>query len=85
MPRFVRPAWMTLEADGRPVATGPRSLDGWLLANLTVRTLAGDVSESVRITARTNRMEVEWPHGWSVLLDRDATGRYFLVATPPAV
>jgi len=74
MPRFVRPAYMRLSADGvasKP-ATGPRTRDGWLTASLTLRTATGGVSEDIRLSAGgryqdgTGRARFDIPQGFAV-------------------
>lgn len=74
MPRFVRPAYMTLAADGVATqsATGPRAKDGYLSAALTLRDTVGAVSEPIRIDAGgrftdgTGRAEIRIPRGMAV-------------------
>ena len=71
MPRFVRPAWLDVTADGPTRGTGPRSRDGWLLAALTLRTPSAEVSPTVRISAghEPARAVIEIPDGFTVELD----------------
>lgn len=53
MPRFVRPAWLEVSADGTSTSrgAGPRDRDGYLSAVLTLRTADGAVSEPIRLDA----------------------------------
>ena len=52
MPRFVRPSWLEVSADGGTSrGTGPRSRDGWLAARLTLRTPSGGVSDAISLDA----------------------------------
>lgn len=53
MPRFVRPAWIDVSADGSASSrgAGPRTSGGYLSAMLTLRTAAGDVSDAIRLQA----------------------------------
>ena len=52
MPRFVRPAWIEVAADGGTErGTGPRSRDGYLSARLTLRTAWAGVSDPIRLAA----------------------------------
>jgi hypothetical protein len=52
MPRFVRPAWIDVSADGAHFrGTGPRTLRGFLTAMLTLRTTDGTVSPAIEIRA----------------------------------
>jgi hypothetical protein len=56
MPRFVRPAWIAVSADGTstPRGIGPRTIGGWLSASLTLRTADGTVSPAIEIRAGGN-------------------------------
>lgn len=75
MPRFVRPAYIRIAADGvySQPSTGPRTRDGYLSASLTLRTADGGVSDDIRIRAGgrfaddTGRARVDIPsHGFAV-------------------
>lgn len=82
MPRFVRPAYMTLDADGvaTQAGTGPRSREGWLSAVLTVRTPQGDVSAPVKISAggTLGRVNIEIPAGFRIDTTPTAAGGMFV-------
>lgn len=52
MPRFVRPAWITIRTDGgTDRETGPRTRDGWTHGSVRLRTPAGTVSERITLAA----------------------------------
>ena len=69
MPRFVRPAWIDVSADGTATSRGmgPRTADGYLSAALTLRTADGGVSDAIRLQAggrftdRTGRARLDIP------------------------
>lgn len=77
MPRFVRPAWLEANADGRAssVGLGPRSRDGFVSARITLRTAAGDVSDAITLDAGGQddsgraRLSLTIPRGFVVELD----------------
>lgn len=68
MPRFVRPAWLSVEGRG----TGPRDRRGWLSAQLTLRTADGLVSDGIDIQAGgmshdgSAMARIDIPKGFSV-------------------
>jgi len=74
MPRFVRPAWIDVSADGSASSrgTGPRSRDGYLSALLTLRTASGGVSDTIRLDAGghfadgTGRARLDIPRSFAV-------------------
>lgn len=59
MPRNVRNSWVTLKVDGkaRPVAMGPKSKDGALVATFNVRK-DGAVSDGCTVDIRPERYSV---------------------------
>jgi hypothetical protein len=72
MPRFVRPAWIDVSADGAHFGgTGPRTLRGFLTAMLTLRTTDGTVSPAIEIRAGgsyrdgSGRASIEIPRGFA--------------------
>ncbi|MCU0250194.1 MAG: hypothetical protein MUE61_08305 [Vicinamibacterales bacterium] len=91
MPRFVRPAWIALDIDGRrtELAGGPTTRGGWIAGRVTLRTAAGGVSEPVRIAAGglPARLEIDVPQGWTVAAypgpTDDYAGRRSFTIRPP--
>lgn len=86
MPRFVRPAYMTLRADGvaSDAGTGPRTKDGWLSATLTLRTADGLVSDPVGISAGGLRgvASIDIPASFAVDLETLPSGRTIVTLYP---
>ena len=76
MPRFVRPAWIEVAADGGTErGTGPRTRDGYLSARLTLRTADATVSDTIRILAGgsfrdgSGRVSIDIPRGMAVQVE----------------
>lgn len=71
-PRNVRPAWLSVSVDGArsgPRGMGPKARDGALTGSLTLRTLAGDVSEPIEWDARMARTADGADDGARLMLD----------------
>lgn len=95
MPRFVRPAWLDVSADGYSGPTrgmGPRSRDGFLSASLTLRTADGGVSDDIRLLAGgrfadgTGRARVDIPRGMQVTItEADGTQTVYAAGAIRAV